>query len=139
MKVNSINPYIHFNGNCKDAIALYERVLRVKAQVMLYGDGPAGPCPEGAQGLVMHAEFQFEGGKLMVSDAPPAYAGTVGTNVEVAFEAAEVEDMLAIFAGLSEGGAVVQPPVDGFWGAKFAMVVDPLGVHWILTAPLKKG
>ena len=40
------------------------------------------------------------------------------------------------FAALAEGGTVDEPLQDTFWGARFGMLVDRFGIHWMFNATL---
>ena len=68
--ITSLNPQIIFDGQCGDAIALYERIFGAKVtRVVRYSEMPAGaPVPEDRRGWYAHATLQIGGGVLMVSD-----------------------------------------------------------------------
>jgi PhnB protein len=40
MNTMKIKPYLHFNGNCAEAIEFYEKAFGVKAHVLRYIDTP---------------------------------------------------------------------------------------------------
>ena len=48
---------------------------------------------------------------------------------------AEIE---RLFGGFSEDGKVTMPLQDQFWGARFGMLVDKFGVHWMFNCDLPK-
>jgi PhnB protein len=37
------------------------------------------------------------------------------------------------------GAEVIMPPMDAFWGARYAQVVDPFGHAWSFAHPLQSG
>ena len=43
-----------------------------------------------------------------------------------------------VFNALGEGGKVTMPLGDTFWGARFGMLKDKFGIHWMLNCELKK-
>ena len=46
----------------------------------------------------------------------------------------------AIGARIGVGWRLVEAaPSDTFWGARFGMLTDKLGVHWMFNCELKKG
>jgi PhnB protein len=68
-----IGHYLMFNGNCKEALAVYEKAFGVTAsEVKTYGDmppNPAFPVSESKKNLVLHARFSLEGADVMCADA----------------------------------------------------------------------
>ncbi len=40
---------------------------------------------------------------------------------------------------MAEGGTVTMALENTFWGARFGMVKDKFGVHWMFNHELKKG
>jgi PhnB protein len=43
-----------------------------------------------------------------------------------------------LFDKLSAGGTVKMPLEDTFWGARFGMLTDKFGIHWMMNCQLKK-
>lgn len=46
-----LNPYLHFNGNCEEALKYYQKVLGAKIEMMMpYESGPPDmPTPDARQ------------------------------------------------------------------------------------------
>lgn len=140
MPITQLNPYIHFNGNAAEAIQLYQQVLGAKVgRSMTYGEMPGNtPKPEN-QSRILHCDLTLGACSLMVSDAPAEHAGTVGSNVEVSLTYDDEAEMTKAFDGLAQGGQIVLPLHDAFWGGKFGMLVDRYAIHWMFTyAPPSK-
>lgn len=144
--ISSLNPQIIFDGQCGDAIALYERILGAKAvRVVRYSEMQAGaPIPEDRRGWYAHATLQVGGGVLMVSDdvfhgrqSPmPGHAEGRGT---VHLEFADPAELRKLFDALAaEGGHVIMKPHDTFWGAVYGALVDKFGVGWDFHHEQKK-
>ena len=127
-------PYVHFSGNCAEALAFYVKVLNGKiAFTHTYGDSPmASMVPADYAGKIMHATFDFEGGRLYACDAPPDRQGKIqGITLSIgAKDAAEAEK---IFNALSQGGNVAMPFQQTFWSAGFGMFNDRFGVAWMVN------
>ena len=68
----------------------------------------------------------------MASDFEPG-APTVGDNVQLSLNCQSLEQIEKIFKALSEKGTVKMPLADTFWGARFGMLVDQYGFHWMLN------
>ncbi|MBI1275063.1 VOC family protein [bacterium] len=140
------NPYLFFNGNCREAMEFYKNCLGGELQIMTYADAPPadkGGCPDGALDMetmkdkVMHACIMGEKFGIMGSDNPSGKTVT-GDNVTININADSVEQLESFFQKLSAGGKPVFPPHDAFWGNRFAMLTDKYGFHWMLNCPLKR-
>ncbi len=134
----ALNPYLTFNGNCREAFDFYRSVFGGEfGLVSTFRDGPEdmGVSPEDLD-LLMHISLPIGSGVLLGSDSSSAFGPSpvVGTNVAISFDARDREHADEIFAGLSAGGEVQMPMGDMFWGAYFGAVVDKYGIHWQVIA-----
>jgi PhnB protein len=138
LAIKTINPYLFFNGQAADAIAFYEKALDARiVRLARYSDAPGGVPPEHAN-HVMHAELETGSGTLLVADATRGPAVMIGGNLSVCLQYAGPADVDRHFAALSEGGTVVEPLQDTFWGARFGMLLDKFGVNWMFNATLSE-
>ena len=73
----------------------------------------------------------------MLSDGPSdrQIPRTSNTHVCLAFD--DVSEMTAKFEGLAQGGTVTMPLHDTFWGARFGMLTDRHGIHWMFNCEKK--
>ena len=81
---------------------------------------------------VMHCQLSIGASVFMVSDTMPSAPATRHGNFHVVLHVSDETDLHARFAALAAGGKVSFPVHDTFWGAKFGMLVDKLGVPWML-------
>ncbi len=141
MSIKALNPYLNFNGNGLEAIALYERALgaQVEGGVMKWGDLPGMDSAPADKNRVMHAMLRIGEGVVMISDTRPQDPASAGNNVHVCLQFTDVADMTKKFEALAVGGKVTMPLADTFWGARFGMLVDAFGVGWMFNCELKKG
>jgi PhnB protein len=132
--MNSLNTYLHFNGNCEEAFKHYEKVLGGKDRMtMTYGEAPPGSQtpPEMAK-KIMHTRFQVGGNVLMGSDAPhDRFQKPQGFSVS--FNCDTPEDADRIYKELSAGGQIVMPIQETFWAKRFAMFTDKFGTPWMVN------
>ena len=140
MAITGLNPYLNVPGNADRAIALYQRALGAKAEmVMRYGDVQGMEVPPEQRDYVMHATLDVAGSKLMISDARPDEAISSSTAVHVALHfTGDLADVERKFAALAEGGEVTMPLTDTFWGARFGTLTDAFGIRWMFNAELPK-
>jgi len=125
-------PYITFEGNAEEALEFYGGILgsTEEINIMRYTDMQGMEIPEDYQHKILHAELTYPGGVLYLSDAFPG--SKVSYNDSISFNIApETEEELnQLFNAFLEGGEVLQPLDDTFWGAKFGSVKDKFGIHW---------
>ena len=134
MAISKLNPYLMFNGDAAKAIALYERALGAKTQVVTrYGDVAECKTTPEADDRVIHASLDVDGATIMISDGRPEDAPVKEGNVHVCLDLTTEEDLNAKFNALAEGGRVTSPLQDTFWGARFGTLTDAYGVQWMFN------
>ena len=133
-----ITPYLNFNGNCAEAIGLYEKAFGVKANVMKYKDAP--PTAEEYQlsadteNLVMHACLtNNKDYTVFLADMPPTMPTTFGNGMAISIELDSKEKVKSAFETLKEGGKVTMELQETFWSKYFGSVEDKFGVNWLLS------
>lgn len=139
MPINNLHPYIAVDGKAAEAIDLYTRVLGAKViALMHWGDMPGGNFPEADKTRVMHSELNIGGRTLSVADSMPGAKAPETSNIQVCLNFDEPDSLIQAFEGLSDGGTVVMPVHDRFWGAKFGMLTDRFGVRWMFNCMTAK-
>lgn len=130
-----LNPYVNvLDGQAREALEFYQSVLGGELTVMTFGD-------MGTQGdlavQVMHGQLETPAGfTLMVADAPPEMVQvTRGNNVSISLSGTseDGEALRGYFAGLSDGGQVVQALEPAPWGDEFGALVDKFGINWLVN------
>ncbi len=138
MALKRLNPYINFNGTAAEAIKLYERVLgATPAVLMRMSEMPGDHIPKEHGNLVLHCELRIGDAVLMVSDTVPGTPVTASMNAHVALHFDDEQELQAKYDALAAGGKATFPVHDSFFGAKFGMLVDSLGVDWMFVGPQK--
>ena len=133
-------PYIHFQGQCAEALAFYATVFGgTNLQTMRYADGPEAPPAWQDSPRIMHGQVTIGDGTLMASDYPPGLEGDGQKGFSVMQTAADAASGRAIFDQLAQSGKVI----DGFkptvFSPGFAMLQDKFGTHWIISPLPTKG
>jgi PhnB protein len=129
-----INPYVNFNGQCREAFDYYAKVLGGNITFsMTWGEmAGADQFPKETHNLIMHATLTVGDHILMGADAPPGrYLQPQGTNVSI-----QVKDRTEgerIFKALAEGGNITMPFEKTFWSPGFGMCVDRFGIPWMVN------
>lgn len=128
-----LNPYIHFAGNAEEALNFYATVLGGEVlNIQRYGDAPM-PSDEDYKQKIMHARLAFDGNLIMISDVFKGQPVSTEGNVHLSVEVEEEGKIDEVFNKMAEGGAVMMALQDTFWGARFGMLKDKFGVHWMFN------
>jgi len=102
------------------------------------------PAQDGKR--LMHAQIEVNGAAIFLRDDFPEYRTGEGCSSVAAPKALggttatihlEVENCdQAVAQAEAAGAKVVLAPMDAFWGARYAQVVDPFGHSWSFAHPL---
>lgn len=125
----SLNPYIFFKGNCREAMEFYKDVFGGELILQTYGEVKMGE--EDQKDLIMHATLANESMSLMGSDTEKASdkAAKISLSIGGSDEAA----LRTIFDKLSDGGDVFSELKKEFWGDIFGTVTDKYGIEWMVN------
>ncbi len=132
--MSSINVYLTFDGNCREAMEFYSSVFGTSIDsIQTFAEGPESSSDVDGQ-RIMHASMSFENGTLMASDTPQDSSGLViGDNFSLSLETKnpeQTDDWLEKLS--SDGGTLTMPAEKTFWGAYFGMCRDRFGINWML-------
>jgi PhnB protein len=129
------SPYLFFNGNCREVLAFYQSCLGGELSLQQYGDSPAAAhMPAETHDKIMHGTLTTKHFIIMAADAGRMGASlTVGNNVRMSLHFDNDAEIEATFAQLSDGGQVIDPLADVFWGGKFGTLTDRFGINWLFN------
>lgn len=137
--MKQLNPYLLFEGNCKEAMEFYKENLGVELILQTVGESPMAAQMPDAKDKVMHAELKNDGQTLLyASDMMDAGKSNPGNTVELCLNCSSEEEILSLFAKMSAGGKVVHPLKKEFWGDTFGQFVDKFGVRWMMNYGVPK-
>lgn len=131
--MKSLEPYLFFNGQCRQALEFYCDCLGGNITHLQTFDQAPGETPPGTQGRVMHARFEADGFRFMASDTVPDLEESTGSQVALSLGFDDPEEQVNVFDALSEGGNITMGLQDTFWGARFGMLTDRFDIHWMLS------
>lgn len=135
MTIDSLTPYVFFGGKARRAIALYERALGAKVESIIpLSEVPGATVAPGQEEWVVHAMLRIDGHALMLSDGMPSMPVAKESNVHVALDFPDPNEMTKIYDALAEGGTKTFPIHDTFYGGRLGVVTDAFGVHWTLNS-----
>jgi PhnB protein len=128
---SKLNPYLNFDGSCREAMEFYQSVLGGELNVNTFGEyGDEGPSKDG----VMHAQLETPSGfTLMASDTPPGMTVDKGAAVSISLSGDDSDELRRFWEGLSEGAEVTMPLEKQMWGDEFGMLTDRFGMQWMVN------
>ncbi|HJX44162.1 MAG TPA: VOC family protein [Geodermatophilus sp.] len=127
-----VTPFLMFTGDAERAMELYTSLFDDAWILDLTRWGSDG---QGAEGTVQQAAFWIAGQSFRCSDSPPVHDFTFTPSFSVFVDASPEDELDRLFAGLSEGGAVLMPPDDYGFSRRSGWVNDRFGVSWQLNLP----
>jgi PhnB protein len=137
MHTSKLNPYLMFNGNCKDAMEFYKSCFGGTLTMITYGEGGM-PGSEELKNKIMHALLDNGWMTLMGGDGGDHMSITMGNNVQVSLSGTDPK-LKEMFTALSAGGKVPMPMAVAPWGDEFGMFTDKFGIQWLVNVtPAKK-
>ncbi|MDR2321779.1 VOC family protein [Microbacterium sp. NPDC089698] len=138
--MTTLNPYISFRDNAREAMEFYQQALGGDLQVMTFGDMPGMVEDEAEQRLVMHSMLRTPDGLvLMGSDTPAHMEYQAPQGVSVSLSGSDEDALRAIWAKLADGGTVTMPFEQAPWGDLFGMFIDRFGVSWMFSGGDEQG
>lgn len=140
----TVNVYLTFNGDCKEAFDFYKSVFGGDyASISTFGEMPPQegmpPVSEDEKDRIMHVALPISNETmLMGSDTGGEWAGNFqkGNNFSISVNTASKQEADRIFNALSDGGKIMMPMDDTFWGSYFGMFSDKYGINWMVSFEL---
>jgi len=130
-----ISPHLCFDGQCREAMQLYQTILGGTLETMLtYGQSPMAASVESRwHDRIVHATLVLDLIELTGVDMlPGAYERPQG--FFVTFTVAGVDRAREIFGALGQGGTIKIPFEKTFWSPGFGVLVDRFNIPWEINA-----
>ena len=125
-------PYLHFKGNCREAMTFYKDSLGATLDMQTIGESPmAADMPKEAHNNVLHSTLKKDGFELMASDMTEPEAGVQGNTVTLCLVCGSKQEIETLYSKLSAGGKVGHPLKEEFFGT-FGDLTDKFGFDWML-------
>ncbi|MBH8597659.1 MULTISPECIES: VOC family protein [unclassified Thermoactinomyces] len=132
-----INPYLYLRGNSEEAMYFYRDVFGGEIVTLRrYGDVPDIPCAEEDRDKILHGHLKVADQAIYFSDAIGNQSVNFGNQVSLTLELTEADVIEKVYNALAEGGEVLMPLQDTFWGAKYGKLTDRFGINWDLNCQL---
>jgi PhnB protein len=129
----SINAYLTFSGNCREAMNFYHKCFGGTLTFQTIGESPrSDKLPENMKDYILHSTLKNDQLILMGCDMTPDSGLQVGNSVSLSLICSSERETKTLFKKLSQDGIQDRPLKKTFWGALFGDVTDKFGNHWIL-------
>ncbi len=130
----SINSFLTFNGNCREAMNFYKDCLGGILYFQTVGESPLSEkLPDQMKDSIMHSSLVRGDLVLMGSDMCPDSGLVKGNAVSMHIQCISEEELRNFYEKLSRGGKKDHPIENTFWGALFGELTDKYQNHWLLS------
>jgi PhnB protein len=128
-----VQTYLMMDGRAEEAIEFYKKTLGATVTMLMRFKESPDPhmCSPGAENKIMHAYMNIGETGVMISDGRntgqpkfESFALSIGTKTE--------SEADRLFNALADGGNVTMPQSKTFFSARFGMLQDKFGVHWMI-------
>ena len=128
------DPFIFFNGNCREAVEYYAEVFETDSpEIETFEENLEDieiDLSEADTRRVMYTSLEIEGSVVMFSDAIEDDPVTFGTNMSLVITSDSIDKIRKYFQRLEEDGQVLMPLKETFWSKCFGAVIDKFGILW---------
>jgi PhnB protein len=136
--MSTINSYLRFNGNCREAMSFYKDCLGGELTMQKVGESPmANNMPQQMQDKIMHATLKTDGFVIMASDLCDETGLVKGNNISLMLDCGSEQQIRNTYDRLSEGGKKSHPLEKTFWNALFGDLTDKFGINWLMNYQLE--
>ena len=128
----TINAYLTFNGNCRDAMKFYQKCFNGELTLETVEGSPMeSHWPKEVHKNILHSSLVSEDITILASDMVEQNGLVVGNNVTLAIVCATEQEIENYFEKLSEEGTI-KYPLHNFYNGKIGGIVDKFGISWFL-------
>jgi PhnB protein len=132
--MSTINSYLTFNGNCREAMTFYQKCLGGKLFFQTVGESPMSEKMSGKmKDYILHSTLTNGSLLLMGSDMVGENGLLEGNAVSLVLNCTSEKLIKACYKKLSAGGQATHPLENTFWNALFGGLTDKYGNSWMLN------
>ncbi len=123
-------PFLMFQGEAKNALALYREAFSDYEELLLQEHA------DGAQaGQIAMARIRIAGLEIMLYDSAPIHGFTFTPSTSTFIVCDDEAQLRRLAQVLGEGGAVMMPIDNYGFSTLFTWIADRFGVSWQLNLP----
>lgn len=129
----TLNPYINFNGNAREAMEFYHSVFGGKLDLNTFGEFHDMASDPAEKDKIMHGMIMTDELTLMGSDTPSSIPYKEGSTISISLSGDNEDLLKGYWDKLSDGGKITVPIEKAPWGDTFGMFDDKFGVSWLVN------
>ncbi|WP_421938443.1 VOC family protein [Pedobacter sp.] len=130
----SINTYLTFSGNCREAMTFYHDCLGGELSFQTIAESPLAENLPGKIGdCILHSALVKDGLLIMGTDLVDEQGLIKGNSISMMLNCSTADEVRDYYQKLSTGGQATHPLVESFWGSLFGNLTDKFGNHWLLS------
>ncbi|MGD9159348.1 MAG: VOC family protein [Desulfobacteraceae bacterium] len=131
-----VTPCINLNGQCEEAMTLYEKAFGATTRFMMrYEDADKQdwdkPLTDDQKNMIYHAEMFIGDQRLMFADIIE-FDLSKGTSLFLTITFENAENVKKAYEVLKEGSTIVYPMISTTYSSCFVSLIDKFGVRWAL-------
>jgi PhnB protein len=131
--MKTINPYLTFNGNCREAMTFYQECLGGELVFQTVSESPlASKMPSAMKKSILHSSLSREGLVIMATDMVWEEGLIRGNSVSLMLDCSSEEETRLCYDKLSSNGNATHPLHISFWGALLGDLTDKFGNQWLV-------
>ncbi|MEF3405418.1 VOC family protein [Agromyces sp. CCNWLW203] len=132
----TLNPYLNFAGNAKDALDFYHSVFGGELTTSTFAEFGQADDPADAD-KIMHGQLEGDTGVVLMGADTPSSMGDPGTGGPISISLSGGPDDDAVLRGYWEkllaSGTQIVPLEVAPWGDAFGMCTDGYDVTWLVN------
>jgi PhnB protein len=129
----SLNPYLNFTDNARDAMDFYKSVFGGNVEMHTFKEYNASQDPS-EDDKIMHSVLEADNGIMfMAADTPNNMEFKAGTNYSMSLSGDNEAELAGYYEKLAAAGTVIMPLENAPWGDRFGMVTDKYGIQWLVN------
>ncbi len=132
--IKAIEPYLVTNGNGQQAVEFYQHALNAKLVSITLWKDQVPDCPPAREHLVINAQLDVGGIRLMLSDDNPDFDYRIGSNMSAAIITDNVDTAQEIYNKLKiDAREIHMELAETFWSPAYGNVTDKFGMNWQIS------
>jgi PhnB protein len=128
-----LNPYLSFNGNCREAMTFYADCFGGELVLQPFRESAMAATVQPEQlNHILHSSLTTEAITIMASDTMGEHLQQ-GNGVALCIISSEQASTEMLFQKLAAGSQKIVPLSHTFWGAVYGEITDRFGVQWMFN------